>query len=101
MLASIARRSSVILALLAMMVVLAGIPLPSGAVDPYEINVIMSLTGPLAFVGRELTEALHVTESTVNRSGGIAGRPIKFVIYDDQTNPQTAVQLMSSIVAKK
>jgi hypothetical protein len=31
--------------------------------------------------------------------GGIAGRPVKFIYHDDQSNPQTAVQLATQVVA--
>jgi branched-chain amino acid transport system substrate-binding protein len=36
----------------------------------------------------------------VNASGGIDGRPLHFVVFDDQTNPATAVQLEAAIMAK-
>ena len=36
-----------------------------------------------------------------NRTGGIYGRPIKFVMSDDQANPQVSLQLASQIIAKK
>ena len=71
------------------------------AADPYEIPVIVSATGQLAFLGKEQVAALGVAETIVNKSGGIRGRPVKFVLYDDQTNPQIAVQLMNEIMTKK
>ena len=37
----------------------------------------------------------------VNKQGGINGRPVKFVYYDDQTNPANAVQISNQILAKK
>ncbi len=58
------------------------------------------MTGGAAFVGKEISEALHVVEDSVNKSGGVRGRPVKFVIGDDQTNPQVAVQLTSGIVGQ-
>ena len=74
---------------------------PTVAADPpYEINVIESLTGGLAFVGNAQVGALKALEDYVNKTGGIRGRPLKFVITDDQTNPQTAVQLLNEIIAK-
>lgn len=80
---------------------LATIPLAGTAADPYEINAILSLTGSAAFVGKEEAAALTVVESDVNKSGGIAGRPIKFVVADDQSSPQVAVQLANDLIAKK
>lgn len=80
---------------------LSAVPATVRAADPFEINVIVPMTGGAAFVGKEISDALHVVEDSVNKSGGIRGRPVKFVIGDDQTNPQVAVQLTSGIVAQK
>ncbi len=32
-------------------------------------------------------------ESLVNRSGGIKGRPVHFVVQDDQSDPKNALQM--------
>ena len=73
----------------------------SAAEDPFEILTFEPLTGPAAFVGSNTAKALAAAEDLVNRTGGIKGRPVKFVIADDQTNPQVAVQIMSQFLAKK
>lgn len=68
---------------------------------PYEINVIISLTGGAAFLGQYSQSALRLIESSVNAEGGVRGRPIKFVIADDKSDPQTALQLANAVIAKK
>lgn len=68
---------------------------------PYQINVIMPLTGFGAFIGQTSQRTLRIVEGIVNKEGGIKGRPIQFVFYDDQTNPQLSVQLTNQILAKK
>jgi branched-chain amino acid transport system substrate-binding protein len=68
---------------------------------PFEINAIASLTGPGAFLGKAQQDSLTRLEATVNRQGGIHGRPIHFVVYDDQTNPQVAVQITNDLIAHK
>ena len=70
------------------------------AAEPYEINVITPLTGVGAFIGKNENAALGLIEKNVNASGGIHGRPIKFVVQDDQSNPQVAVQLLNGLIAK-
>jgi branched-chain amino acid transport system substrate-binding protein len=45
-------------------------------------------------------QSLHIVEQTVNRSGGIGGRPVKFVISDDQSDAKIDVQLANQIIAK-
>lgn len=76
-------------------------PLGVTAAEPFEINVILPLTGAGAFIGKEEAAALELLEANVNTSGGIRGRPIKFVVVDDQSSPQIAVQLANQVIAKK
>jgi branched-chain amino acid transport system substrate-binding protein len=76
-------------------------PPPAVAAEPYEINVVLPLTGPGTFLGKSLTQALDAAAGVVNKQGGIAGRSVKFVYFDDQTNPQVAVVLLNQIIAKK
>jgi len=39
-------------------------------------------------------------EQAVNKRGGVDRQPIHFVFQDDQTSPQVAVQLVTSLIAK-
>lgn len=77
------------------------IPVAAPAAEPYQIDAILPLTGPAAFLGKEEAQALGVLETMVNKSGGIAGRPVKFAIQDDQSNPQIGVELSTQVLAKK
>lgn len=70
------------------------------AADPFAIDAIISLTGSASFVGHDEQQAIVALEGIINQSGGVGGRPVKFVIHDDQTNPQVTVQLMNAIIAK-
>lgn len=79
---------------------LAFVPGSLRAADPYEINVILNLTGAAALAGKQSLDSLHIIEDRVNKTGGIAGRQLKFVITDDQTNPQVAVAAANLIIAK-
>jgi branched-chain amino acid transport system substrate-binding protein len=63
------------------------------------IPVILSLSGPAAATGATEEQALQIYEKVVNATGGIRGRPVQFDIHDDQTNPQTALQLTNEILA--
>jgi branched-chain amino acid transport system substrate-binding protein len=78
-----------------------GASTPVRAADPYEINAILSLTGPFAFLGNTEAASLRTLEPLVNKSGGINGQPIHFNIQDDQSQPAVAVQLANAIIAKK
>ena len=75
-----------------------------GAVAPakaYDINVILALTGGGAFLGKEQQTALQLAEAAINKAGGVHGQNVHFVVYDDQTNPQTSVQLANQVIASK
>src|ERR1700678_1235658 len=65
--------------------------------QPIDIPVILSLTGPAAFVGKDIQQALRILEAATNASGGKA---IHFDIVDDQTSPSVAVQLATGILDK-
>lgn len=77
-----------------------GLARTSAAADPFEINVILPLTGTSTFVGQGILQGLQAVEQFVNRSGGIAGRPVKFVVHDDQSIPQITVELTNQIMAQ-
>ncbi len=77
------------------------IPRVGSSLDPYEINVIIPLTGTGTFIGSEQLQAFQTLATLVNKRGGINGRVVKFVILDDQSNPQTAVQLAQTLIDKR
>lgn len=95
------RSRVVALAALAALALVPFAPVRGADEAPYEINVILALTGPGTFLGTSQKASLDVLQEVVNKQGGIKGRPVKFVYYDDQTNPQLAVQLTNEIMAKK
>lgn len=71
----------------------------AATVEPLPIHAILSLTGSAAFLGKAEAESLQAVEDVINRSGGVRGRPVHFVIEDDQTNPTVAVQLATAVAA--
>lgn len=82
------------------LVFLAAPPPAQSAEPPYEIPVVISLTGTGAFLGQAGAKSLEAIERLVNRTGGIKGRPVHFVLEDDQTQPAVAVQLATAAIAK-
>ena len=71
------------------------------AAEPYDIHVILPLTGSGAFLGKGHRDSLDILAEIVNKSGGIKGRPLHFVYHDDQSSPQVAVQLANEVLADK
>ena len=62
--------------------------MPGKAAEPIKIGLGMSLTGPLAANGKMSLVAMQIWEDpTSTRKGGLLGRPVKLVYYDDQSKP--------------
>lgn len=73
----------------------------AGAADPVTLDVLLPLTGPGSFIGKAGQDALTALTVVVNRDGGIRGRPVRFDIRDDASNPGTAVQLFNGFMVQK
>ena len=86
--------------LLAALLWMAPLSVRAATPEPYEINVILSLTGIAAFLGNQELTTLKALEPIENAKGGIHGRPIKFVPYDDASNAFNTVQLANQIISK-
>jgi branched-chain amino acid transport system substrate-binding protein len=70
-------------ALLAMLLSFAG----ARAAEPIKIGFSMPLTGALATTGKAILAAYQMWEDDVNAKGGLLGRKVQLVYYDDQSNP--------------
>src|ERR1043166_2459152 len=57
--------------------------------QPITIGFGMALTGPLAANGKQALLGMKIWEEEINAKGGLLGRQVKLVYYDDQTNPST------------
>src|SRR3989449_2408812 len=79
--------------------VLAG-SLPSFAQAPIKIGASLSLTGTYAKPGTYQKEGYDVCAEEVNGKGGLLGRKIEFVLYDDQSMPATAVRLYEKLITE-
>src|SRR5262249_6990758 len=55
--------------------------------EPIKIGYGISQTGGLAPNGKSALLAQKIWEEDINKKGGLLGRPVKLVYYDDQTNP--------------
>ena len=71
----------------AAVLLLTAVPAQSQTAEPIKIGFGMALTGPLAANGKMSLVAMQVWEDDINAKGGLLGRPVKLVYYDDQSNP--------------
>jgi branched-chain amino acid transport system substrate-binding protein len=69
---------------------------PSG--QPVTIGFSMALTGPLAANGKQALLGMKIWEEQTNAKGGLLGRPVKLVYYDDQSNPSTVPGIYTKLL---
>ena len=68
------------------------------AAEPIKIGLGMALTGGLAPGGKSALLAMQIWQADVNAKGGLLGRKVELVYYDDQTNPATVPGLYSKLI---
>jgi branched-chain amino acid transport system substrate-binding protein len=81
-------------------VVFASLPLPAAAQTPIRIGASLSVTGTYAKPGTQQKEGYDVCVDELNAKGGLLGRKIEFVMYDDQSMPATAVKLYEKLITE-
>ncbi|MCW2248487.1 branched-chain amino acid transport system substrate-binding protein [Azospirillum fermentarium] len=59
------------------------LPLMAQAADPIRIGSVLSVTGPAAFLGDPEAKTLELYVAEINRQGGLLGRELKLIQYDD------------------
>jgi branched-chain amino acid transport system substrate-binding protein len=81
-------------------VVLVSLPLPAPAQTPIRIGASLSVTGTYAKPGTQQKEGYDVCVDELNAKGGLLGRKVEFVVYDDQSMPATAVKLYEKLITE-
>jgi branched-chain amino acid transport system substrate-binding protein len=92
-LASIAGAAAVVAAC-----ALAASPAAAQNKEPIKIGFGMALTGPLSPNGKQALLGMKIWEEETNAKGGLLGRPVKLVYYDDQTNPSTVPGIYTKLL---
>ncbi len=75
-------------------------PLQAQPAGPVRIGASVSFTGVYDQAGQELRNGYLLWMEEVNAAGGILGRPIEFVIYDDASDPETATHLYERLITE-
>ncbi|HEU4660595.1 MAG TPA: amino acid ABC transporter substrate-binding protein [Pseudolabrys sp.] len=78
----------------------AGVASPASAQDknPIKIGFSMALTGGLAANGKQALLGAKIWEEDVNKNGGLLGRPVKLVYYDDQSTPSNVPSIYTKLL---
>ena len=71
---------------------------PARAQQPIRVGAILSVTGPASFLGDPQKRTLEMMADQINSSGGIEGRKIELVIYDDGGDANAARTFANRLV---
>jgi len=66
--------------------------------EPIKIGFSMALTGGLAPNGKSALLAQKIWEEDINAKGGLLGRPVKLIYYDDQSSPSTVPGIYTKLL---
>ena len=78
--------------------VLGRAPAFAQGANPIKIGFSMALTGPLAPNGKQALLGAQIWAEEVNAKGGLLGRQVQLVNYDDQSNPSTVPGIYTKLL---
>jgi branched-chain amino acid transport system substrate-binding protein len=73
---------------------------PGHAQAPVKIGASLSMTGTYAQPGNFQREGYLLCEKDLNARGGLLGRKVQLVLYDDQSQPATGVRLYEKLITE-
>lgn len=68
--------------------------------DPIVIGATMSETGSYSTQGIPARDGYKLCEMHINERGGVLGRTIEFLIYDDESDTETAISLYEQLITE-
>jgi branched-chain amino acid transport system substrate-binding protein len=68
------------------------------AAEPIKVGFSMAMTGGVAQNGKQLLIALQLWRDDVNAKGGLLGRLLELVAYDDQSNPSNVPGIYTKLI---
>jgi branched-chain amino acid transport system substrate-binding protein len=66
--------------------------------NPIRIGLGMAQTGPLAANGTSALLAMNIWKDDINAKGGLLGRPVELVVYDDQSQPSVVPGIYTKLL---
>ncbi|HVG50258.1 MAG TPA: amino acid ABC transporter substrate-binding protein [Xanthobacteraceae bacterium] len=96
MLHHLKRLTAGLLAAAATVAIATGASAQSG--EPIKIGFGIAQTGPLGAIGKQALVGMKIWEEQTNAKGGLLGRPVKLIYYDDQSNPSTVPGIYTKLL---
>ncbi len=66
---------------------------------PIKVGMSLALTGAGAPAGKMLQAAVELWRDDVNAKGGLIGRPVEVIVYDDQSNPAGVPAIYTKLIS--
>lgn len=86
-------------AVLCLAFLLAGVSVAQAQANkPIRVGFSIAQTGPLSGAGKSGLLAMQIWRDDVNAKGGLLGRPVELVVYDDQSNPAQTPGIYSKLL---
>ena len=70
----------------------------STATQPIKLGGTLGLTGKYAPMSEMVSLGLKLWVKHTNEKGGILGRPVELIVYDDTSDPATAKMLYEKLI---
>ncbi len=74
--------------------------IPANAAEPIRIGAIFSVTGPASFLGEPERNTAKMLEEDLNAAGGLLGRKIEVIVYDDESDTTKAVTAVDRLIKR-
>jgi branched-chain amino acid transport system substrate-binding protein len=85
-------------ALLFAVLLLSWVGTSAPAAEPIKIGLSIAATGGIAPIGKQLLVGLEIWRDDLNAQGGLLGRPVELVHYDDQSNPSLVPAIYTKLL---
>jgi branched-chain amino acid transport system substrate-binding protein len=70
------------------------------AAEPIRIGAIFSITGPASFLGEPERNTAKMLEEDLNKAGGLLGRKVEVIVYDDESDATKAVTAVDRLIKR-
>ena len=94
------RRMGAVVGAVWVLIALGWSPAPAHAGEPIRIGAIFSITGPASFLGEPERNTAKMLEEEINKAGGLLGRKVEVIVYDDESDTTKAVTAVDRLLKR-
>lgn len=91
------KRAGIVLALIGFVTTIGA---QAWGAEPIRIGAIFSVTGPAAFLGDPEKKTVKMLEEQINKAGGLLGRKVEIIVYDDETDATKALMAFDRLIKR-